>query len=248
MKINNLTINILYILQIMSNDRSEVFKLYLYIYQSRCNILGMLKTRGFDTSDYSNYTTIEIKEMLIQQQNGKFETSHEVGPLDIYLKNDSGNSIFIKYRLEDKFKKTENLTSQINKIYDKTLKQNDTLIILYISRIISKIGVKDINNMKDIYVNNIYANSGYFVQLYGLENFLINFSNHQFVPKHSIINKDELQKIVKKYNIDDINNLPIIKLNDVQAKYIGLRLNQVCKITYSNITSGVNVKYKICKL
>ena len=31
------------------------------------------------------------------------------------------------------------------------------------------------------------------------------------------------------------------------AKYIGLRLNQVCEITRNNITTGSSIIYRICE-
>ena len=75
--------------------------------------------------------------MVQANQMNKYEMNGEKGPLDIQLKK-SGESIFVKYRLEDRFKKTENLNSQINLIYNNYLKKDDTLIILNISRVVYK--------------------------------------------------------------------------------------------------------------
>jgi DNA-directed RNA polymerase I, II, and III subunit RPABC1 len=65
------------------------------------------------------------------------------------------------------------------------------------------------------------------------------------VPKHKILSINETSDLLKKYNCS-IKNLPTIKRDDPQAKYIGLRPKQVCEITVNNITSGITKKYRLC--
>lgn len=204
----------------------------------------MLRDRGFNTEELENYTQQEIMSMVQANQINKYETNGDKGPLDIYLKKKSGEAIFIKYRLEDKFKKTENLNSQIGLIYTNYLKKDDTLIILNISRVCIKPGVKD--KTDEEYVKSLYVTKGYFVQFFGLENFLFNVSRHDFVGKHTVLNKAETIEMMKKYNISNLKNLPVIKRFDEQAKYIGLKPRQVCRIDYTNPTTGKNTKYRIC--
>ena len=52
--------------------------------------------------------------------------------------------------------------------------------------------------------------------------------------------------MMKRFNVSNLKNLPVIKRFDEQAKYIGLRPKQVCKIEYTNPTTGNNIKYRIC--
>ena len=225
-------------------SNSQTYLLFQYIYKSRKHILEMLQDRGFNTDDYMNYSMEEIKSMVQANQMNKYETNGEKGPLDILIKKKSGESIFVKYRLEDRFKKTENLNTQINDIYNNYLKKDDTLIILNISRIVIKPGVKD--KTDEEYVKSLYLTKGYFVQFFGLENFLFNVSRHQFVPKHTVLSKAETLEMMEQFNIKNSKNLPVIKRFDAQAKYIGLRPRQVCRIDYTNHTTGMGVKYRIC--
>jgi DNA-directed RNA polymerase I, II, and III subunit RPABC1 len=90
------------------------------------------------------------------------------------------------------------------------------------------------------------VSKGYFVQIYGLENFLFNVARHQFVPKHTIIKKDEITKLMDKYNLKNLKNLPLIKWQDPQAKYIGLKPKMITRINSFNATTGDSITYRIC--
>jgi DNA-directed RNA polymerase subunit H (RpoH/RPB5) len=207
----------------------------------------MLEDRGFDTMALKAYTEDEIRVMLDGQNTGKFGNLAERGPLDILLEKNAGTAhaekIYVKYKLDDRFKSTNTLTTQITEIFDGILTPKDTLIIINIARVLMKVGVKD--KVDEEYVNHLYASKNYFVQLYGLENFLFNVSRHVQVPRHRVMSKQELAALLDDYNCT-VKNLPTIKRDDPQAKYIGLRPKQVCEIMYNNVTSGITKKYRYC--
>jgi DNA-directed RNA polymerase subunit H (RpoH/RPB5) len=210
-------------------------------------MLEMLDDRGFDISSLKNYTEDEIKVMLDGQNVGKFGTLSERGPLDIILEKHTGTAqaekIYVKYKLDDRFKSTTSLSNQINEIFETILTTKDTLIILNISRVLIKVGVKD--KVDEEYVNHLYLTKNYFVQLFGLENFLFNVSRHSQVPHHRILSKQETTALTEEYNCT-VKNLPTIKRDDPQAKYIGLKPKQVCEILFNNVTSGITKKYRYC--
>ena len=228
---------------------SENFKIFQLVYKSRTHLLEMLEDRGYNISDIKNYTDDEIQIMLQQQNIGKFEISHDKGPLDILLEKNAGTpqseKIYVKYRLDNKFKVLSTLTTQINDIYEHILNVKDTLIILNISRIITKIGVKE--KVDEDYVNHLYITKNYFVQLFWLENFLFNVSRHILVPKYKIISPAEIQTLLTTYNCNT-QNLPSIKRDDPQAKYLGLKPKQVCELLVDNVTSGITKKYRVCEM
>jgi len=251
---------------------TDPFKVYKDVFNSRKVILEMLEDRGFNVDHLKNYTEEEIKIMLNEHKIGKFGQIADIGPLDIFLEknientevmndkqkdkdkgktekinekgNEKGNEkILIKYRLDPKFKNTANLQLQISEIYEKYITNKDTLIILNNSKILMTPGVKD--KTDEEFSNSLFIGKGQFVQLFGIENFLINVNRHQFVPRHRIISKQETQELITKYNCS-IKNIPTIKRDDAQAKYIGLRPKQICEITADNITSGETTRYRLC--
>ena len=230
---------------------SEIIKSYTQVLNSRKHLLEMLEDRGYNVDHLKNFTEDEIKEMMLNQITGKFIALSDIGPLDIFLeksidnksKTETTEKIYVKYRMDSKFKGTASLTTQILEIYEKHLSTKDTLIVLNLGHIIMKIGVKD--KVDEEYVNDLFIKKNYFVQVFGLENFKFNVSKHQFVPKHIILSKQEAQEVIKKYDCV-YSNIPTIKRDDVQAKYLGLRPKQICKIIVENVSSGVTEKYRYC--
>ena len=181
---------------------SQIFELFQLVYKSRKYLLEMLNDRGFDISSIKNYTEDEIKDMLTNHNLGKFETLPDKGPLDILLEKNTGTQhaekIYVKFRLDNKFKATASLTTQINDIYSTILTIKDTLIIMNVDAILIKVDVKE--KVDEEYANQLYITKNYFVQLYGLSNFLFNVSNHITVPKHRIMSKIETQQLLTTYN------------------------------------------------
>jgi len=224
------------------------FRLYQYVYKSRKFILEMLEDRGFDISNYESYTMEEIKTLLASHESNGFTLKSEKGPLDILVKSkNSGEKIFVKYRLDDKFRERENLISQINDIYSNgILQKSDCLIIMNVYRVVQKIGAIKSDGGNSEFVRQLYITKGIFVQIFGLENFLFNVSRHQFVPKHTIATKEDISNIMTKYNIKNLKNLPMIKWQDPQAKYIGLKPKMVTKIITFNATTGDSISYRVC--
>ena len=267
----------------------QAFKLFQDVYNSRTHLLEMLEDRGYNVDHLKNYNSDEIKTMLSEQINGKFDILPDIGPLDIFLekkvninsktkKSDetdtitstlsnlkldgkekekekdkdkdnsttSGSSvekIYVKYRLEPKFKGTASVKAQIAEIYEKHITTKDTLVMININRLLMKVGAKE--KTDEDFVNDLYTTKNYFIQLFGLENFIRNVSRHSFVPKHRVLSTHEAQDMLKKFNCT-IKNLPTIKRDDAQAKYIGLRLKQICEITRENVTSGTTIHYRLC--
>ena len=226
---------------------SDIFKLYQLVFDSRKHLLEMIEDRGYDVSHLKDYNSDDIKTMLIEHKTGKFVSLPDIGPLDILLEKNVGTpnseKIYIKYRLDHKFKKTAGLIAQITDIYDKHLSTKDTLIILNIYRVLIKPGVKD--KTDEEFGNTMFITNNYFVQLFGLENFLMNVSKHQFVPKHRLLSKIEMQELLAKFNCNG-KNIPTIKRDDAQAKYIGLRPKQICEIIAQNVSSGNIERYRLC--
>ena len=230
----------------MNASQVQTFKIFQDVYNSRKCLLEMLEDRGYNVDHLKNYTSNEIKTMLQEHYVGKFNMIADIGPLDIFLEkkvNSTVEKIYVKYRLDSKFKGTASVKEQINEIYEKHITTKDTLVMININRLLMKVGVKD--KTDEDFVNDLYTTRNYFIQLFGLENFLINISHHHFVPKHRILSSQENQELLNKYNCT-IKNLPTIKRDDPQAKYIGLRLKQICEITRENVTSGITMPYRVC--
>jgi len=231
-------------------NSSQSFKLVQDVYNSRKHLLEMLEDRGYNVEHLKNYNLEEMSTMLTEHIAGKFTTLSDIGPLDIFLEKKVTiknapvvEKIYVKYNLENKFKGTANTKKQIAEIYENHLTTKDTLIFININRLLMKVAAKE--KTDEDFVNDLYTTKNYFIQLFGLENFLFNISHHQFVPKHRILSHQETKELLEKYSCN-IKNLPTIKRDDPMAKYIGLRIKQICEIKRENITSGVTTHYRLC--
>ena len=216
------------------------------IYNSRYIIIDMLSKRGYKVDNYSSFNESEINT-LFEQLNSKVSTSADIGPLDIIvertLQNGKKDKCFIKYRLDEKFKKSKSLEQQILSIYKEHLDNNDTLIILNISKVPFKQHKKDSNI--ESFIDDILSKHKLFIQVYGIDNFLFDVSKHYTVPEHEIIYKDEIEMIKAKYNVKQLSNLPTIRREDPQAKFIGAKPGQICKITRSSESNIHSVIYRL---
>ena len=189
------------------------------------------KTNKTDKTDKPENTLSDITDI-----SSKIDTHSKTSNTVI-------EKIYVKYKFDPKFKGTSLIKTQIAEIYEKYITTKDTLVMININRLLMKVGAKE--KTDEDFVNDLYTTKNYFIQLFGLENFLLNISHHQFVPKHRILSPQETQELFKKYNCT-VKNLPTIKRDDPQAKYIGLRLKQICEITRENVTSGITMTYRVC--
>jgi DNA-directed RNA polymerase subunit H (RpoH/RPB5) len=71
-------------------------------------------------------------------------------------------------------------------------------------------------------------------------------SHSKYSPKHKILNKTELEAVMKKYNLDDTTKLPWIDSQDAQAKWLGAMPGDVIEVERSSETTGVSYYYRYC--
>ena len=214
------------------------------IVKSRKHLLEMLQDRGFNTKKVNSISDNELIKLFDKHKMDKMESSSSLGPLDMVLTTPEGLKVVVKYRLDEKFKKSDKLHEQINEIFKKNKLNPDTdcLIMLNIKRIYLKPGEKD--NTVQNFVNKCLAEKK-FVQFFGLENLMFNISKHDFVPKHIIMKSNEVREMLNFYNCK-VEHIPVIKREDPMAKYIGLRPGQIVKIKSYNATTGFSESYRRC--
>jgi DNA-directed RNA polymerase subunit H (RpoH/RPB5) len=92
----------------------------------------------------------------------------------------------------------------------------------------------------------MWAQYNYFIIIFTLDQLQFNILNHQYVPQHEVLSKSETERVLKRFNITDIDQLPNISRYDPVAQAIGIRPGQVCKITRPSKTSITSEYYRIC--
>ncbi|MEM2934864.1 MAG: DNA-directed RNA polymerase subunit H [Candidatus Thermoplasmatota archaeon] len=67
---------------------------------------------------------------------------------------------------------------------------------------------------------------------------------HILVPQHEVLKEEEVEKLLKAYNISK-ENLPRIIVDDPVVKAIGAKEGDVIKIIRNSPTAGKSVVYRL---
>jgi len=203
------------------------------ICKSRKNILDLMEKQGYNINDYSNFSITEVNSM---KQNNQLDMLLEKTDEDPITKRK--NKIYICYYLT-KMIRPANIQEMIDDLFnlEEILTKNDTLFII----------IKDDMNETIISeLKQIWEKDGIFIVIENIKRLQFNILNHSLVPEHTIITENELEEIMKKYNILNKNDLPDISRFDPVARVIGLRPGNVCKIVRSSKTAITTNYYRIC--
>lgn len=205
------------------------------IYQSRKNVLELMENQGYDVSGYANFSVSEINAM---KQNNQLDMLLEQKVDSAVEKSGENKKVYIRYYLA-KTIRPANLQEMIDDLYvlTETLKKQDTLYII----IKDNVNETLINELKDI-----WERDGIFIVIESIKCLQFNILKHTLVPKHIVINEDEVRTIMRRYNITDKVQFPDISRFDPVARAIGLRPGQVCHILRPSKTAITTDYYRIC--
>jgi DNA-directed RNA polymerase subunit H (RpoH/RPB5) len=109
-----------------------------------------------------------------------------------------------------------------------------------------KLNSQILNRVADI---NSLANTDPIEKMMYIETFIhdelkYNVSRHFLVPKHTKCESTEIKKLMEKFNIT-VKDLPKISREDPQARYLGLRQGEICRITRISPTAGEEPYYRL---
>lgn len=215
----------------MSNQNSSI--LVSHIYKSRKTILDLMRKQGYNADEYANFSANEVNTL---KQNNQLDML-----LETKESENNGNEtkkIYIRYYLSSR-PAPRNIQEMIDDLFvlTETLQKKDTLFII----------IKDdpnetlINELK-----HIWESDGIFIVIESIKRLQFNILEHVLVPPHRVILEQEVEEIMKKYNITTKTQFPNISRFDPVARVIGLRPGQVCQITRPSKTSIETYYYRIC--
>ncbi len=218
--------------RVSSSNKSTAYKsasnVILSIYKSRNTILELMKTQGFDITEYDKFSINEIDAMFVNSQ------------LDMLVTRELDNrKTYIKYYLEEKQIRRENLDQIIEDLYviENVLEKTDSVII------ISNDEPNETILAKLVY---LYDRDGIFVNIINIQRLQFNILNHRLVPPISIVGEKEVPELMQRLNLKSLSQLPEISRFDPQAMAIGLRPKQVCLIKRNSSTALEYNFYRVC--
>lgn len=199
------------------------------VYTSRQNVLKQLKKRGYDTSNYDEFSINEVHIMYNKEQ------------LDMLVKNDKEHKVYIKYHINKKMSPNHVFTI-VSDLFDmESILKRETDEIIFISN-------DDPNDSLTKTINQIYHADNIFVNIINIKRLQFNILEHNQVPPHRILDDTEKEKLYSKYNItDETIQLPTISRFDPVAVAIGMRPGHVCEIIRPSKTAIQTKYYRFCK-
>jgi len=197
------------------------------VFKSRQNLLILLNEQKYDIKDYEEFSVNEVHIMFNNKQ------------LDMLMSQPNDNKkIYVKYHLAKTLRR-ENINDYIDDLYnlEQVLTKGDTLMIVI---------KQEPHEPLLAILNQIWEQEGIFIIIYNLEKLQYNILQHSYVPKHIILNNEEVDKLKKTYNITNDKELPQISRYDPMALAIGMRPGQICKIIRPSKTAITTNYYRIC--
>jgi len=200
----------------------------LNIFKSRTNILQIMESNGYDIDDYSNFSINEVDAMFSNNQ------------LDMLIENPTNKQkTYIKYYLSAKQLRKGNLDEIIEDLYaiDNILEKKDTLII---------ITEDEPNDAIITHIKYLFDHDDLFVVIHNIRRLQFNILEHNLVPKCSILENNEVENFMNKFNIQSLKQLPEISRFDPQALALCMRPGQIAKFSRKSITALETDYYRVC--
>ena len=85
-----------------------------------------------------------------------------------------------------------------------------------------------------------------FITVFNIARLQFNILKHELVPKHIVLNNDEIKSFKEKYHITNNNQIPEISRFSPVALALGMRPSQICKIIRPSRTAINSDFYRIC--
>ena len=203
------------------------------VYKARKTILELMDKQGYNVDDYSNFS---INEVNFMKQNNQLDMLLEKKEENPSTKRK--NKIYIRFYLT-KMIRPANIQEMIDDLFnlEEILTKDDTLFIVSKDEMNETI----INELK-----HIWEKDRIFIVIENIKRLQYNILNHTLVPEHTIVSDEQLDEVMKKYNIKNKNEFPDISRFDPVARVIGMRPGNVCKIIRPSKTAITTDYYRVC--
>ena len=199
----------------------------IQVFKSRQNILALLEAQGYDIDEYKGASINEVHAMFTEKQ------------MDMLVTTKAGKKkAYIKYHLA-KSLRANNIYEYIEDLLnlESILTKDDDLIII----------IKDEPNDSLIKIlKNIWEQDKIFITVFNIARLQFNILKHELVPKHIVLNDDEIKVFKEKYHITNDKQIPGISRFSPVAQALGMRPLQICKIIRPSRTAINSEFYRIC--
>ena len=204
------------------------------LYRSRRTLLNILKEKGYDTSPYEKFGPWEIEAMIVSEKknNLRMDISH----------SENESKCVVLYRLN---RVKQSLTKFVASLTDE---ESDDYIPNIESSMVIVVVLEPVNTV-DVFHNAALSALSQKIRIsfYQADSLVNDPRQHILVPKHELVDKNDISALKKELNIQNVANLPFIRFHqDIQARLLSAVPGDVLKITRPSPSSGVETVYRVC--
>jgi DNA-directed RNA polymerase subunit H len=208
------------------------------LYRSRKTLLNILNVKGYDIKPYEKFGPWEIESMI---QSEKINSLR----MNLIKKEKSNSKIsncIVIYRLN---RLKQSIQTFVNSFFDEESEDyiaepQSTEVIVILLEPVNTVDVFH-NSALGSLQKNLHLS---FFQAHSLVN---NPQEHILVPKHELVDKDDIPILKKKLNIQSVSNLPFVRFHqDIQIRILGAIPGDVIKITRPSPSAGIETVYRVC--
>jgi DNA-directed RNA polymerase subunit H len=216
----------------MANQNSS--SLISSVYKSRKMIMELMSKQGYNVNDYDNFSINEVNSMY---QNKQLDILLDKLS-DVKNPNSEKKKIYIRYYLA-KTLRPQNIQEMIDDLFylEEVLNKRDTLMIII---------KDDMNETLTNVIKHVWEQDGIFIIVQSIKRLQFNILEHDLVPPHRVLTKEEVDVVKKRFNIVDNIQFPDISRFDPVAQVIGIRPGEVCEIIRPSKTAITSYYYRIC--
>ena len=192
------------------------------IFKIRKTLLKLIEDRGFKVEE-------EKKAQTYDDWKNEFKSNYK---LSFFYTKGEGNSLESIYILY--FKQQKLGVSEIQDFSKNINEKKISCGIMVVRGIITPLAKQKLKEF----------NESLHIQLFQDKELVVNVTEHELVPKHILLTKEEKDELLKRYKLKE-SQLPKILVTDPVAKYLGLQRADVVKIIRASETAGRYITYRI---
>ena len=193
-------------------------------FRVRKTTMEMLEDRGYEVSEEDKNMNYEDFTNRLEENAIQLIATHRMNPVKM---------VYVAFILDAKSFSKKDLVA-LKALMDDKYPTNEVTVIIVQDKQTPQIAKELLNDEYKLY------------EIFSMKNLMFNITHHEIVPKHILLNQEEVEMILKQYQTTRAQ-LPKLLTTDPVAKYYGMKAGDVCKIIRQSPMTGESYYYRILK-
>ena len=193
-------------------------------FRVRKTTMEMLEDRGYEVSEEDKNMNYEDFTNRLEENAIQLIANHRTNPIKM---------VYVAFILDAKSFSKKDLVA-LKALMDEKYPTNEVTVIIVQDKQTPQIAKELLNDEYKLY------------EIFSMKNLMFNITHHEIVPRHILLNQEEVDMILKQYQTTRAQ-LPKLLTTDPVAKYYGMKAGDVCKIIRQSPMTGESYYYRILK-